>query len=62
MKQFNNFMKTGKISNAIVCLSGELSSGILSPNDTINGNVIYERLLEKKHPTPSQVYLNYLID
>ena len=45
MKQFNNFMETGKISNAIKCLTSEQSSGILS-NDTINGKTVYELFKE----------------
>ena len=54
-------METGKILNTISCLTGELSSGILSPRDTINTKTVYG-LLKKKQPTPSQVNLNYSID
>ena len=48
VKQFNKSMETGKISKAINCLTGELSAGILSANDTINGKTVYE-LLKEKH-------------
>ena len=41
-------METEKVSNIIKCLTGELSSGILSPNDTFNGKNVYE-LLKVKH-------------
>ena len=53
--------ESGEMSNASKCLTGELSSGILSPNDTINGKTVYE-LLKEKQPTPSQVNLNYMVE
>ena len=61
VKQFNKFTETGKNSKAMKCLTGEPSSGILSPNDTINGKNVYE-LLKEKHPTPSKVNINYMVN
>ena len=55
--KFNKFKETGKNSNAIKCLTGELVSGILSPKDTVIGKTLFD-LLKEKHPTPSQVNLN----
>ena len=61
LKQFNKFTETEKNSKAMKCLTGEPSSGILSSNDTINGKNVYE-LLKEKHPTPSQVNINYVVN
>ena len=61
MKQFNKFTETGKILNALKFLTVELLSGILSPNDRINGKTEYEWLKEK-HPTLYQVNLNSIVD
>ena len=61
VKQLNNFMETRKISNAIKCLTGELVSGKLSPNDKNSVKTVYG-LLKVKHPIPSQVNPNYRVD
>ena len=52
VKQFKKFMETEKISDAIKCLTSELSSGILSPNDTFNGKTLYELLKVKNRLLP----------
>ena len=40
MNQFNKLIKTGKVLNAIKCLTDEVLSEILSTKDTNNGKTV----------------------
>ena len=54
-------MGTGKAVNTSKCIIGELSTEILSPNDTINNKTLY-KMLKEKISTPFEANFNFVVD
>ena len=53
-------MTSGKISNALRCLDENQKGQVLSLNDKIKGQTVYQALLDK-HPKPSSCHENYKV-
>ena len=62
LKEFDKHMHSGKLSNALQCLSNNNKGGVLNLNEKIGHESVHD-ILKEKHPAPNNnLYSSYVIN